>query len=248
MYQRPGCSGGTVPGRAGLGFYIRGMYRRMPLVAVAVFCTMCGTETSRPLEPKAMETPKPKVKLEGWKDVAGGKMGPDGLFYSETGRFFAAFPGMPEHHSKDIESGAGRLRMESYVYEESATLAYMVAYTDYPSKYVNDVGWQDFLRRAQAGALQALEIAGTPKSEDVLINGYHGVKYRANSEGQFMVSQFLLVGNRLFQTTILSDGSYPADVLVDQFINGFHMVTSVQEVEDWWPTEMDSLDKAAGTK
>jgi hypothetical protein len=216
-------------------------YRSIPLVlfwAVAA----CGTVH----EEKPAPAMPPPLVLEGWRDVAGGRMGPDGLFYSETGRFFAAFPGMPEHHSKDIESQTGRLRMESYVYEESATTAYMVAYTDYPVKHVERLGWEDFLLQAQAGIIRSLEVDGEVKEKPVLINGHHGSSFRCNGRnGMHVVSQILLVGNRLYQCTILTEGSYPADVIVDQFFKGFHLVFPGQEVvatdTSTWFDPLDTL-------
>jgi hypothetical protein len=155
---------------------------------------------------------------------------------------------MPRHHSKDIGSQAGQLRMESYVYEESATMAYMVAYTDYPVDYVDRTGWKAFLEQARSGAIRSLGLNGRVKEEPITINSFNGVRFRCDGGGQYLVSQFLLVGNRLFQCTLLSQGSYPADVVVEQFFDKFHLVFSTTEVEapddGWWPKEMDSLERA----
>ena len=194
---------------------------------------MCGT---KPPVPEVKKAPKPG--LEGWKDVAGGKMNPDGSFYSEAGHFIAVFPGEPVHESKDVDTEVGRVRMEVYVFKQSVTLAYMIAYSDYPSKYIADVGWQDFLGRAVAGALKSLSIEKVERQEDVVVNGFHGVKYRAHNDASHIVSQILLVGNRMYQITLLSDGSYPIDAVCDQFINGFHMILADHPVEeDWWPKD-----------
>lgn len=208
------------------------MRRKVFLIVLAAVQAACGPQPTG--EQEAEKPAKPR--FEGWKDIAGGKMNPDGSFYSETGRFIAVFPGEPVHESRDIDAEVGKLRMEAYVYQESVTMAYMVAYTDYPTKYVADIGWKDFLDRAAAGALKSLSIEKTDEQEYVEVNGFHGVKYRAHGDGPHIVSQTLLVGSRMFQVTLLSDGVYPADAVCDQFINGFHMILPGQKVEeDLWP-------------
>lgn len=210
------------------------------LTLSVLVCGGCGTVHEPPPAPAP-----PKLVLEGWKDVAGGRMGPDGLFYSEAGRFFAAFPGMPVHHGQDIQGAAGRLRMESYVYEESDVTAYMVAYTDYPVEYVQRIGWEDFLATAQAGAIRSLQLTGVPKEKPITINGHHGTRFRCDGNGQYLASQFLLVGNRLYQCTVLTQGYYAAESVIEQFFDRFHLETGTQEVvspkEGWWPADLDTL-------
>lgn len=164
-------------------------------------------------------------------------MNPDGTFFSEAGRFVAVFPGEPVHESKEVETEVGKVRMEVFVHEESVTMAYMIAYTDYPTKYVTELGWQALLDRAVAGAIRALGIEQVDAQEHVEVNGFHGVKYRAHGEGPHIVSQILLVGGRMFQITLLSDGIYPIDAVCDQFINGFHMILPGQQQQEWWPED-----------
>ena len=204
------------------------------LLAAASFCA-CSSDAKKENGATAVSENSGQP-FAGWRDVAGGKMSPDGLFYSETGQFFAAFPGMPVHEARDVETQAGKVRMETYVYEESVTMAYMVAYTNYPSKFVIAIGADSMLMRAEAGALQAIGITGEPTTEKVVVNDFPGVRYRANSEGRHIVSQILLAGNRLFQLTMLSDGAYPADAVVEQFFSGFHLTLGgEQKNEEWWP-------------
>ncbi len=200
--------------------------RRSLLVILAAFSLCACSSDANKEEGDPAGTARSGQPFPGWRNVAGGRMSPDGLFYSETGQFFAAFPGMPVHEAHDVETQAGKVRMETYVYEESVTMAYMVAYTNYPSKFVIDVGADSLLDRAEAGALQAIGITGEPTTEKFMVNDFPGVKYRANSGGRHIVSQILLAGNRLFQLTMLSDGGQ-------------------QNNEDWWPKDFPGDTAAA---
>lgn len=225
-------AGARLPLRSTFAVRIPIMRATLPSILLAAVLAGCAGN-DRPAQQVRAEV-KARQPFAGWRDVAGGKMSPDGLFHSETGQFFAAFPGLPVHEAHDVETQAGRVRMDTYVYEESVTMAYMVAYSNYPTAFVNEVGAEAFLDRAEAGALKAIGITGAPTTEKIGINGYPGVKYRANSDGRHIVSQLLLAGNRLFQITILSDGAYPSDGIIQQFFDGFHFSPDgTQTFKEW---------------
>lgn len=209
----------------------------LPL-GILVVIAACNAVPEKKAEPAPAT---PATNLQGWRSVADGRMGTDGIFYSDAGRFFVAFPGEPVHESKDVQAEVGKIRMEVFVHEESVTMAYMVAYSDYPTAFVDPIGWEKFLDRAVAGAIRSMGIESVEKSEAIMVNGFHGTSYRAKGKGPHLVSKMLLVKNRLYQITILSDGDYPTEAVATQFLNSFHMVLPGQPLEDWWPEELDSL-------
>jgi Ca2+-binding RTX toxin-like protein len=52
---------------------------------------------------------------------------------SKDGKFTIKLPGKPEHSTTTKATAVGDILIEMYVYEESATKAYIIGYNDYPS-------------------------------------------------------------------------------------------------------------------
>lgn len=211
------------------------MDRQFLIVSAVIFLAACQQPCP---EAPALDP----ALFQGWEPIPKGRVGPDGMFVSEDGRFFIAFPGMPVHTSETVQTDAGPVRSEQFVYEESATQAFMVAYADHPTAFVRAQKPDVLLSRAKAGVLGPLGIDGVDGQEDLMINGYPGLRFRGHAAGPHVVTQLLLAGNRMYQLTILRDGSYPTEAVIDQFFGSFHQVTPSQaigEEEPWWPEEMD---------
>ncbi|MBL7964012.1 MAG: hypothetical protein JNM31_09215 [Flavobacteriales bacterium] len=211
------------------------------LLFVLLLASGCEERGSAHSEAPSGFMPKPM----GWEPVADGLMTPDGLFYSEEGRFFAAFPGKPEHSTSHAKLEAGDILTHLYIYPESATRSFLVAYADYPTAYVQEAGWAAMIDRAVSGASSALGVDHFDEQTTLEINGQHAMRWRGRAKGVHFVSLVVLANNRLYQVSVVNDGNYPQEELYTQFLDKFHMVPPGQNVkqQDWWP-EMMGADSA----
>lgn len=144
-----------------------------------------------------------------------------GAEVAEDGYFKLSFPGEPTRNSEIVPTEVGDITMVSYMYEQSSTQVYMLAYSDYPSKYVYESNAADLIDGGRTGALESLGITTTETLEDLKLKGHPGQEFTANN-GQFFVRyRMYLVNNRLYQLACLSDGSYSDEKTFAKFVKSF---------------------------
>jgi hypothetical protein len=108
----------------------------------------------------------------------------------------------------------------------------MVAYSDYPSAYVDESeGAQDLLQGAKNGALGNLGIFSTDQEEETELDGHPGLFFTGNNGQYFVTYEVYLVSNRLYQIAIIRDGSYAAKEDVETFMESFAL-NAVEETEE----------------
>jgi len=161
---------------------------------------------------------------KGWEDINAGVISADGAFYSEDGLFMVEFPGTPEHTSKLVETELGKVQTNSYIYSPSITEGYMVFYSDYPTEYVRKMDKRSMLLNAMEGALKPIGIDGTERMEEFQLNGNPAVEFMGQGEHMHIAGRLYLIENRLYQVSIIRDGSYPSTEAIDKFFDSFYIV------------------------
>ncbi len=142
-------------------------------------------------------------------------------YVSKDGQFKANFWGAtPELSSQMVPTEAGDIEMFSYMYEKSATEAFMIAYGDYPSSLIEGNDPYVLIEGARDGALETCTIESNKKLK---VNGFPALRTYAIDEIQnyYYVYEVVLAKNRLYQVMALRDGSYPDDATVEEFLDGF---------------------------
>ncbi len=153
------------------------------------------------------------------------------IFSSEDGNFSINFFGnTPTETSNTVPTELGNLEMVMFMYEKSATEAYMVAYSDYPSEFVNEKSdAYELLEEAKNGALGNIGITATDKEEKIKINGHPGLRFSGNNGQYYVMFDIYLVNNRLYQVAIIRDGSYPKSEVIDTFMKSFKLNPDKEE-------------------
>ncbi|HBX50632.1 MAG: hypothetical protein A2W98_00980 [Bacteroidetes bacterium GWF2_33_38] len=145
------------------------------------------------------------------------------LYESIDGNFKVNFPAEPKVESQSIPTEVGNIEMVSFMYEKSATEAYMVAYSDYPSAMVEASDAKTLLEGVKSGFTGDLQVSVIEEKE-IKLGENPGIFFKANSESYFVVFKDYLVKNRLYQIGILRDGSFPNDEAVKAFIDSFELI------------------------
>lgn len=148
----------------------------------------------------------------------------DDLFHSVDGRFKIKFQGEPKVSSDIVPTDAGNIEMASFMYEKSATEAYMVAYSDYPSDMVKKSSVDEMLLGAKNGSSGNMGITKFDLEEKIELEGNKGLYFKGSAGTIHAEYKIFLVGNRLYQVAILRDGGYSAIERSDEFFNSFQLV------------------------
>ncbi len=154
----------------------------------------------------------------------------DDLYHSVDGRFKIKFQGEPKVASDIVPTDAGNIEMASFMYEKSATEAYMVAYSDYPSEMVKKSSVDEMLLGAKNGSSGNLGITKFDLEEKIELDGNKGLYFRGSAGSIYVEYKIYLVANRLYQVAILRDGAYSKPERSDEFFDSFQLVK--QEVAE----------------
>jgi hypothetical protein len=122
---------------------------------------------------------------------------------AEDGTFQISFPGTPEFTSEPVETDAGLVQNNMYIYEHNVSLAYMLAYTDYPAEHIDGFDPYELLDNAMNGFVGEVGLA-VDKNEKVKIKNFPGLEFIASGDGYWAHMTDYLVDNRLYQVGILS--------------------------------------------
>ncbi|MEE4255506.1 MAG: hypothetical protein V2I47_00565 [Bacteroidales bacterium] len=143
---------------------------------------------------------------------------------SEQGNFYIIFPGEPTYSVEDVETAVGKLKMHSYLFEESNEAAYMVAYIDYPDDLVEESDNDVLLEAALEGALSSWGIdIEEVKKETRWHSGYKGIFCNEKNGDTHAAYEVILAENRLYQLAILQyDKPIPRKSL-DTFYDSFEL-------------------------
>ncbi len=142
-------------------------------------------------------------------------------FTSKEGRFSVSMPGKPNLQTEKIPTDVGSISMHMFMVEKS-NIAYMVAYSDYPSEMIQQSNPDDVLDGAKKGAMQNID--GKISKEELIAFGeapaielYFSAK-GGKGKGQAII---VLSGNRLYQVLAVGSNLLYPDKTVEKFIDSF---------------------------
>jgi len=182
----------------------------IPILALTFAVSSCGDDFDEE------EFIKGQYSLEKDKNI---------LYESEDGRFKINFYGEPTKSSKAIPTEVGDVEMITFLYEKSVTEAYMVAYSDYPSKLIENSPVDVLLDGAKNGGVSNLGITIFEFEKNLKIAGNPGRHFKGNNGSSIYVEwKLFLTGNRLYQIAILRDGSYATQERTDDFFGSFELI------------------------
>ena len=143
---------------------------------------------------------------------------------SDEGKFFIIFPGKPSFSVEDVKTAVGKLKMYTYLYEESSDVAYMVAYIDYPADMVEESDNDVLLEAALEGALSSwgIDIDQADK-ETTWHSGYKGIFCNERNGDTYAAYEVLLAENRLYQIAILQYGKPISKKSLSAFYDSFEL-------------------------
>lgn len=126
-------------------------------------------------------------------------------FAATEGGFSILLPGTPKKSVRSISSAVGLVDLNTWTVDRG-TVAYMVAYTDYPKNKIAGQSPATLLAQARDGAVS--NVKGTISDEsDITLSGHPGKKFLVNftAKGRKGVvhARIYFVGNRLYQTIVV---------------------------------------------
>lgn len=144
-------------------------------------------------------------------------------FTSGAGHFSIHFPDTPAISSENFPSAIGNIEITTYLYEKSASEAFTVAYSDYPAQLVNESNVDSLLQAGKQHLLVSLEIPDAEKEEKISLDDNKGIFFQGNNGKFHVVCEMYMVSNRLYQISILRDGSYPSEEEIGRFFRSFKL-------------------------
>ncbi len=138
--------------------------------------------------------------------------------------FTIDFPGQPTHTTQTLTSPYQGLpiQSDSYQYDGSETLTYIVNHIQYSSD-INISVPKNNLQGVMNGVLSSVKGAVIATSTFETFGGYPALQYElyASETGTYVYSKAILIGNQLYQISVFYQGSAPSNI--NEFINSFRL-------------------------
>jgi hypothetical protein len=144
-------------------------------------------------------------------------------FSSTDGKFMIHFDAAPQETNQKIPTPAGDIDTHMFVYQKSATEAYQVAYSDFPSEVVKAQNPDTLLMNSMNGAASNVK-AKITEQKKMEVNGNPGIWFLCNADQLYFTYKIILVGNRLYQINMIRDGSPASEESVKGFMDSFELV------------------------
>ena len=141
-------------------------------------------------------------------------------FESKDGKFTIKFKVAPKESTQNVPTEIGDVKMYMFMYEESVTKAYMVAYCDYPSELIKASDAKTLLGGSKEGVVGKFNATITDEKSSQF-QGNEAIDFTASGPQYHTAYKLVLAGNRLYQVGILQDGSPVAADDIDTFIGSF---------------------------
>jgi len=137
-------------------------------------------------------------------------------YIPDDGTFVSRFPGKPTVNLESIPYEQEDIYIFSIMYEGPDQEVYTVGYTDYPVELIEISDPQEILHGAKTVFLEAIKAEHSQEGEAEL--GTHkGLFVKANSHLHYIVYQFFVVENRLYQIGIRKSDAYPDEHISEAF-------------------------------
>ncbi|HXC06728.1 MAG TPA: hypothetical protein VNZ86_18350 [Bacteroidia bacterium] len=174
-------------------------------ISLLLFAVSCGNTT------KKEDAPKDKTEAASVKK-----------YTSKDGKFSVNFTAEPTVTDKTIQTAVGNIELHMFMMEKSATEAYVVGYSDYPSDLMKDSNRDSVLNGAKNGVVTNVN-ASITEEKKIKIEGNDGLFFKANSPQYYLTYKLFVVGNRLYQIGIMRDGSNASEESIKNFFETFEL-------------------------
>lgn len=147
------------------------------------------------------------------------------LYVAKNSGFKIDFPGEPKVLNEAVPTEGGDVNVTYYVSEkEGDGVAYMVTYSKYPQELFDTLDKTNLLENGLKGGLSLWNIQAPVEAQDITIDGYKGLYYRADNGQNFVIANLYLVDNALYQVVVISEKAYVPDNLVNKFMSSFALL------------------------
>lgn len=150
-------------------------------------------------------------------------------YVSEEGKYSIHFPGAPKEQRQTIPvEGMGEIEMVAMIYEPSQQKVFMVAHADYPESMVKAAKKADknavsaIVDNAKQGAVGQMKLT-ISKEDKITVQDNTGISFVADNGNIHTQYQIFLVGNRLYQLAILSQGQAVNEAEATPFFSTFKL-------------------------
>lgn len=136
--------------------------------------------------------------------------------------FTIDLPGEPEYSMEEVETEVGILQNNMYIYEYSYTLAYMIAYSDYPKDHIEKYDADELLQNSMNGFVGEIGME-IENNEKIKIKKHAGIEFVAAGGGYWAHMRDYLVDNRLYQIGLLSTAEAINEADAAAYLNSFKL-------------------------
>lgn len=146
------------------------------------------------------------------------------------GKYSITFPSEPKETRQNIPiEDMGEIEMVAMMYEASQSKVFMVAHADYPEAIVQAAKKADknavsaIIDNAKQGAVSQMQLT-IRKEKKITLQGHTGIFFMADNSDVYTQYQIFLVGNRIYQIAILSQGNPVDKAEAKQFFKSFKLI------------------------
>lgn len=180
----------------------------------------CGSKAEEKKEEGTADTTTTEAVTEPEEDAASEE------FVSEDGGFSINFKSKPSEQTQPVQTAAGNVTMHMFMYEESSTKVYMMAYCDFPKDQMQkDVDRVSVLNSSKEGVISKFSAKVTEEKTGKFM-GHDAIDFLASGPQYHTSYKILLVDNRLYQIGILQTGGPVSQEETDQFIGTFKLLNA----------------------
>jgi hypothetical protein len=151
-------------------------------------------------------------------------------FKFDEGKYSINFPAAPKEQRQIVPiEDMGDIEMVAMMYEPSQNKVFMVAHADYPEAMVEAAKKADkkavssIIDNAKQGAVSQMKLT-ISKEKKITLQGYRGISFMADNGDIYTEYQIFLVGNRLYQMAILSQGKAISKADAKPFFGSFKFI------------------------
>jgi hypothetical protein len=149
-------------------------------------------------------------------------------FSPKGGKCTVKLPGKPKDMTREIDTPGGKLKVNIWGYEEGASGAYLISYTDFPEDSVDPDDTDAFFERVQGGIVGSSKGKVTSSKNTKFQKKYpaRDVKYTVPTIKGTGRVRMILIGDRLYQLMALGNDEFMESEEIDFYFNSFKLTTT----------------------
>ena len=144
-------------------------------------------------------------------------------FVSKEGQFQILFEDEPTKEILYIPFENGEIQMNCFIYEKGVNLIFCISYVDYPESFMNNKNPEEVLNNLLETYINTQK-AGLETKKMILVNAWPGIYYKANNSDTFVMGEYILRKNRLYQLTVTKEGNYHSEPEANSFFQSLELL------------------------